>query len=361
MTTSETAIFTSHEQPIELRNLPIPELKPGEILVRNEYTALCRSDLNTYCGKRFEPTPTILGHEIVGRIAAFGEGKAPLDLRDNQLAVGDRVSWAIFSSDPNSELSKQGIPQKGKDLFKYGHERLTDESTLHGGLGQFTLLKPNTPIVKVSENVPLKVVSIINCSVATIAGAIRQAGDIKGKNVLVYGAGMLGMIACAMSKTLGASSVAAIDLNKARLETAKHFGADVALVADEDISNNIVAAYGTSKPFNTVIELSGVAAAMEQTLDFLSIGSTAVWVGATYPERDVHFSAEKIIRNLITIKGLHNYNREDFLFAVNFIEQHHLNFPFAEMIYDHFSLKEVNEAFEYGLKVNPFRVGVRID
>jgi putative phosphonate catabolism associated alcohol dehydrogenase len=360
MTNSTIAVFTSKDEPITLQNVEIPALESGEILVKIEYTTLCRSDLNTYCGRRIEKSPTILGHEIVGRIAAFGADAVDTDIRGQKLSVGSRVSWAIFASTPDTELDKQGIPQKGEGLFKYGHEQITDNSVLHGGLSQYIILKPHTAIATVDESVPVQVAAIINCAVATIAGAMRQAGDVRGKNVLICGAGMLGTIACAMCKIQGAASVSALDLDPARLEMAMRYGADHCFISDDTLTENISAVFGKPKPFHITIELSGITSAMEKTLELLTIGATAVWVGATYSQPDVRVNGEKIVRSLLTIKGLHNYNRDDFRSAVEFIEQHHLDYPFLQMIQQEFPLEEVNEAFEYALSANPFRVGLRI-
>ena len=110
---SQAAVFYSSDNPIRLQQLDIPQLKHREILVRNEYTTLCRSDLNTFTGKRCEKSPTILGHEIVGRIVAFGAKAPSQDLRGNPLEIGDRVTWSIYASNPDSPLSRMGIPQKG--------------------------------------------------------------------------------------------------------------------------------------------------------------------------------------------------------------------------------------------------------
>ena len=355
MNTSKIVVFSSANSPFHLEEVKIPKLKSGEILVKNEYTTLCRSDVNTFCGKRTEKTPTILGHEIVGRIVALDSDHLSNDLRGNALAIQDRITWGIYASDPNSELSKIGIPQKAPDLFKYGHERITEDSNLHGGLSEFTILRANTPVVKVQENIALKVAAIINCAVATIAGAIRLAEIIDQKKVLVSGAGMLGLIACAMSKAQGASKITVRDINATRIEQAKSFGAD---------SGILVGAQGLShveEKYDLVIELSGVSTAMEDTLHMMSIGGKAVWVGATYPQADLRINAEKIVRNLWTIKGLHNYNSSDLITAVEFMEQYHQQYPFEEIIHDQFSLDEVNEAFAYALEHNPFRVGVKIN
>ena len=135
--------------------ISIPKLKSGQILVRNEYTTLCRSDLNTFSGKRQEKTPTILGHEIVGKIVAFGPNTVTKDYKDQDLAPGDRVTWAIYASNPEGPRAKAGIPQKGVDLFKYGHEQISSDNHLHGGLSEFIILRQHTPILKLSPSIPL--------------------------------------------------------------------------------------------------------------------------------------------------------------------------------------------------------------
>ena len=329
---SETAIFYSSGSPIKVRSLPIPSLQPQEILIRNEFTTLCRSDLHTYSGKRQEKSPTILGHEIVGRIEQFGSEAPQTDLRGTPLQIGDRVSWAIYASDPCCDMAQKGIPQKGEQLFKYGHEQLSKEQSLHGGLSQYTILREHTPILKIDESVSLSVAATVNCAVSTIAGALRLAGEVRNKAVLVSGAGMMGMIASAMCKSAGASLVATTDINPQRLNQANAFGADEAMLASSMSPPLLTDTFGSDRPFDLVLELSGAPTAMEHTLDYLKTGGVAVWVGATFPLRDIRVNAEQVIRRLLTIKGLHNYNQSDFLRAVDFIEQHHSTYPFASLI-----------------------------
>ena len=351
MQTSTSVVFYGFDQPLKLIDIPIPALRSGEILVRNEYATLCRSDLHTFCGNRTEKIPTILGHEVVGRIADFGPHAVRTDLLGRPLANGSRLSWAIYAADPQSDMSRKGIPQKSADLFKYGHERLAADHVLHGGLSQFTILRQHTPIMCIDEAVPAPVAALVNCAVATVAGAVRLAGTIDGRRVLVSGAGMLGMVACAMCKTMGAKHICAMDVHPARLATATTFGAD---------STRLPMPHQPGD-FDVVLECSGQPDAMEQTLRLLAIGGTAVWVGATYPTRALNLSAEQLVRNLWTIKGLHNYNANDFVAAVLFIEAHWNNFPFLSLVHDAFTLQMAQQAFEYGVQMNPFRVGLRID
>jgi putative phosphonate catabolism associated alcohol dehydrogenase len=362
MKESNVAIFTSPESKLTIETVPIPSLKGGEILVRIEYTTLCRSDLYTYTGLRKEKSPTILGHEIVGRIAAFGAEAISVDLSNNQLAIGDRITWAIFASNPDSAYSKRGMPQKSDDLFKYGHEQITPTSHLHGGLSDYIILRKNTPIIKINEQVPLAVAALINCAVATVAGAMRIAGDINNKNVLICGAGMLGIVACAMAKSKGAEVINAIDTQYNRLEKSKLFGADnVCCIPNE--SNDLMSTFkqqtGKELSVDVVFDITGSSVVMEQSIDALSIGGTAIWIGATFPQKKTPIDGEKMVRKILTIKGLHNYNEQDLLAAVDFIETNYNKYPFEELVYQGFDLHSINEAFHLAVNSNHFRIGVK--
>lgn len=350
MKTARAAIFQYANQPFSVQEVPIPALRPGEILVRNRYTTLCKSDLHTFCGKRTEKSPTILGHEIVGEIVAFHPEHPQTDLRGESLQTGHRISWAIFASNPDQAIAKAGIPQKAPDLFKYGHEQITAAEHLHGGLAEYTILRKHTPILKLADPVPTPVAATLNCAMSTIAGALRLAGPLHGKQVLISGTGMLGVIACAMSKAAGASQILARDTDADRLMMATKFGAEVTYLATESLPDNVC---------DIVIECSGVNRAMTETLNALSIGGTAVWVGAVFPQPALSITAEQIVRRLLTIRGLHNYNEQDFLYAADFLTENHARFPFSELIEEEFPLSQVNEAFDFAVAKNVFRVGIK--
>ncbi len=361
MKTSRVAVFHGKGLPFAYESVPVPALREGELLVRNEFTTLCRSDLNTFSGKRTEKTPTILGHEIVGRIVELGPGAPSADCRGAALRVGDRVTWAIYAADPASPIARRGIPQKGPDLFKYGHETITATSHLHGGLSEYCLLRRHTPIIRLDPAIPLPVAALINCSVATVAGSLRVAGELRGRTILITGAGMLGVTACAMSHTSGARRVIAADIDEGRLDTARRFGADltVRIEADGPALQEQVAALRPEEPVTVALDYSGVPRTMEELLGALGIGGTVVFVGATYPQRALEIKAEQIVRNVHTIKGLHNYNRDDFVAAVEFIEQNHTRYPFDSLVANRFDLDQVEEAFLYGLNSGVHRVGIR--
>jgi len=362
MKTSKLAVFHAKGLPFTLETVSVPALREGEILVRNEYTTLCRSDLNTFSGKRIEKTPTILGHEIVGVIEALAPGAPTQDCRGAALRVGDRVTWAIYASNPDSWMARIGIPQKAPDLFKYGHEQIKPDSTLHGGLAEYCVLRKHTPVVRIDEPISLPLMALINCSVATVAGSLRLASSVRDRNVIITGAGMLGIIACAMCRCAGAKRIIALDIDDERLATAKKFGVDftVNLKPGGQALKEKLAEIIPGESVTVALDYSGVPDTMEALISLLGIGGVAVFIGATFPQRALQISAEQLIRNVHTIKGLHNYNEQDFIAAVEFMEQNFRRFPFENLVHDKFDLDAVNEAFDYGLKSGAHRVGVRI-
>lgn len=343
-------VFDAEKEGLQAEERRLPAPGAGEILIANEYVTLCRSDLKTFAGARKEKNPTILGHEVSGRIVEMGPGAPEKDERGTPLKLGDRLTWAVFASAPGSAMDERGMPQKASDLFKYGHEQLTAQSAWHGGLATHTLLRRHTPVVRVAESVPVKVAALINCAVATMAGAMRLAGAVSGKRVLVSGGGTLGMFACAMARQAGASEVILADPKPGRLEWGQRFGASWGLEPGQ------VAALQA----DVVLETSGVPSAMESGLKALETGGIAVWVGAVFPQPAVPVDAEQVIRRLLTIRGLHNYNREDLVRAAAFVEDHHHQYPMAALVEEEYDLSAVPAAFGCGIKQSPFRVGVKI-
>lgn len=340
-------IFNADKQSFEFSSFPKPQPRGQELLVRNSYVTLCSSDLKTYSGERKEANPTILGHETCGHLEALGPDAAGVDEKGQPLHIGDRLTWAVFASPKEDPQSQAGRPQKAEGLFKYGHEKHTADCSWHGGLADYTLLRPNSIVIKVKDSMPKPVLAMANCAVATMAGAIRLAGPMNGMSVLIAGAGTLGLVGCAMSKVAGASKIAVVEPVEHRRAKAAAFG------ATHTYTTESVAGY-----FDIVLETSGIPASMERTLELLAIGGRAIWVGAVFPQRKVELGAEQLIRGLHTIKGLHNYNRLDFIRAVDFLENYHSRFPFNLIVEKEFPLSEAKEAFKYAIFEKPLRVGI---
>ncbi|KIO51797.1 hypothetical protein IW18_16195 [Flavobacterium hibernum] len=339
----------------------LPSLQKGEILVKNKYTTLCGSDLHTFAGRRKEPSPIVLGHEIVGEILEMAQSEPFYDLNGNILKVGDLITWTIFAATDSDEFVKDKMPQKSASLFKYGHVQFTDKEKFNGGLGTHCILKIGTGILKLPTSIDEKFAPIINCAGATAMAAHRLIDQIEGKNVLILGAGVLGLIASTIAKQKKASSVTMLDIDDVRLENSKFFGADYvynSLNPIEELTQITSGFY--KKGFDVIIDMSGSVEAIKTGLQFSAIGAQHIWIGAVTPTANVEVNPEVIIRKLLSIRGMHNYNYEDFTNAVDFFEDHFLDYPFHTFIEKEFPFQDTEKAFHYAAKYKPYRVLITI-
>jgi len=343
---------------LKLDAFPLPALGAGEVLVRVTCCTLCGSDLHTYQGHRPTPSPTVLGHEILGVVAAFGPDGPLHDLEGRILGIGDRVTWSVAASCGDCFYCGHDLPQKCERLFKYGHEKVRPDHAFSGGLAEYCHLAPGTAVVRVPEDLPDAVACPANCATATVAAALRMGGGCRDEIVLVQGAGMLGLTACAMAQTDGARAVIVCDVDGDRLAVAPRFGATHCVRAEDDALADAVAETTAGHGVDLAIELSGATSAMESGLDLLRTGGRYVLVGAVFPGPPVALHPESVVRRLLRIQGVHNYTPKDLLRAVTFLSQHHERYPFAGLVADTFPLARVEEAFRHAIETRALRVAV---
>jgi alcohol dehydrogenase len=341
--TGRSVVFHGADRPLELARVPVPEPRGAEVLVRVSGCTLCRSDLHTHAGRRTEATPTVLGHEVVGRVAAFGPAAARADAGGAETAVGDRVTWAIAVGCGRCFQCAEDLPQKCERPYKYGHERITAERPLGGGLADYVVLVPGTVWFRVPDAVSDRVAAPANCATATVAALLRYAEPVAGRTVLVLGAGVLGVTACAMFAAAGARTVLASDPAPACLQRATAFGATLAVTPDETASHVATATDGRGA--DVVLELAGVAQSVQAALALVRTGGTVLLAGTVAPTAAVALEPEKIVRRMLTVRGVHNYHPRDLGAALAFLAGPGRAFPFETLIAGAYPLEEAAQAF----------------
>jgi putative phosphonate catabolism associated alcohol dehydrogenase len=354
------AVFHGKDETIELKQTPVPALTPGGVLVRVRCCTLCGSDIHTVDGRRSAPVPLILGHEILGDIVEIG-GDAPVfDYRGQPLEIGQRVTWSVAVHCGDCFYCQHELPQKCVNLLKYGHTSLDAPNPLTGGLSEYCQLMPGTTFLPVPPELPDEIACPANCATATVVAAMRLAGDCADAAILIHGAGMLGLTACALGRTRGAASVIVSDPDPLRREIAQRFGATVCVGSDDTSELAQAVAEATAgRGVDAALDFSGATDAMSTGLDLLRTGGRLVLVGAVFPVPALPISPETVIRRMLTIHGLHNYAPVDLADAITFLTDYSDRFPFGELVARTFPLMAVNEAFEYAARERPFRVAIR--
>jgi len=105
-------------------------------------------------------------------------------------------------------------------------------------------------------------------------------------------------------------------------------------------------------------DMTGDPLVMQVGLQSLKTGGLAIWIGAVYHADPVAVDAQHLVRKLLQIRGLHNYNYDDFLKATVFIENHFEKYPFEALVEEEFALEQMDAAFTYACEIKPVRVGI---
>jgi alcohol dehydrogenase len=352
--TPRAMLFTGVGQP--LQKVPQSKAPPqgDEIRVRIRCCTICRSDLSTYLGLRIEATPTVLGHEVVGVIESFGPLANQKDATGTTAALGDRITWAIVANCRECFYCLHDLQQKCERGIKYGHHATNPANPDGGGLADTITLVPGTAWFRIPDAISTPVASLANCAVATVAAVLDVTKPVTDRSVLIYGAGLLGVIACAMTASRGAASVIAIDPDSGSRERALLFGATHALdPTDGELDTKLAEIVGT-RGADIALELAGIAQTVEQCLARVRIGGTVILAGTVSPTPAVPLDPQRFVRKMLTLRGVHNYQPHHLRIALDFLAGEGRNYPFDSLIAASYPLDQSESAFA-AAKANPGR------
>ena len=304
--------------------VPIPDIRAGEILVEMTAATICGSDRHTVAGRRAGPHPSILGHEGTGRV---------VDSQRPGFQVGDRVVFSVTDTCGECARCRAGLSAKCLDVRKLGHELFDGDWRLNGTYATHMVVRPGQAVAAVPEHVGDAVASTAGCAVATVMACLEAAGPLAGRTVLVNGLGMLGVTAVAAAKVGGAGHVIAVDPNER-----SRFLVD-------GLADDVLAPGQPRPPVDVAIELSGARPGVEATLGSLDIGGTAVLAGSVAPTEPVDLDPEWLVRGWRTVTGVHNYEPRHLSGAVRFLGEHGSLLPWEEILGRRYPLEKLAEAF----------------
>lgn len=292
---------------VDVRTVPIPELGPGEVLVRVRLATVCGSDLHTVTGRRSAACPSVLGHEAVGDVVAVGAGA--------DIPVGHRIIWSVTVACGVCSRCRSGLTAKCLSVRKVGHEPFDGDWPLSGSYATHLVLPRGTTIAVVPETLSDAVAAPAACATATVMATLDAAGELSGRRVLIGGAGMLGLTAVAACAAAGAD-VQVVDRNADRLALVPDFGG-----RESD-----------GGPVDVAIDYTGSSAAVADALGRLDIGGTLVLAGSVTPGPALAVDPETVVRHWLTITGVHNYEPRHLHQAVTFLDDTHERYPWETLV-----------------------------
>ena len=276
---------------LELRKVPVPEPKAGEVLIKIHKTAICGTDVHIYnwdpwAAEHIKHPPMTIGHEYVGEIAKLGEGVTGLQ-------VGQRVSGEGHLTCHRCRNCRSGNIQWCKDTVSVGVDR-------DGAFAEYVCI-PATNVILIDESIDEDVVAFFDAFGNATHTALMF--PLIGEDVLITGAGPIGIIAVGICKFAGARRVIITDINDYRLGLARNMGADVAVnTAKEDLTQ-IMREQGIREGFDVGLEMSGSEIAFKQMLSVMRTGGKISLLGIGNKPFTLDMNA--IIGKGLTLQGIY--------------------------------------------------------
>ena len=344
--------------PFEVCEMPVVAT-PDSILVRVSLSTICGSDLHTVSGRRSAEIPCILGHEIVGTVAA------PTRLRSatgDVLSEGDRITWSLTTSCGTCDYcANRNLPQKCETMFKYGHARSEGAGAFSGGFASHILLHPGTAVYPIPDAMTDQEAVPINCALATVVNGLMNIGTQSGETAVIHGAGMLGIYATCYLHEKGYEGIVVVDTNERRLEIARRFGATHTFNPDKTSVVEIdtaVKELTNGRGADLGVEVSGATIGIPHLITWLAVGGRCVTLGYVYPNADITVDAHQLVTKCVTLRGIHNYHHTALGESIRFVEENRSGYPFAELIGETYQLSEINTAFEHAFRQEILRVAI---
>lgn len=353
-TSCRAAVLTAHGEPLEVRELPVPtDLEPGALLVKIEAATVCGSDLHLWdgslAGSQALQLPVIPGHEMVGRIVAFGAGPQT-DTFGQPLRHGDRICFTHASCNQCEHCRLDNQPTLCKDRQYYMFTSCERPPYLVGAFAEYCYVFPNSGRVRVPDEVPTEWASAASCALRTVVHSFERIGRIAPwETVVIQGAGPLGLFATALADHMGAARVITLGAPDARLEIARAFGAtDTVSVLDvPDADDRAAAVRGLlgGQGADVVFELSGARTAFTEGLAMVKEGGRYMVTGQIDgPGKEVPVRPGFITRQQLTIMGTWSGHIAEYYKALQFMRTTREKYDFGALVPNRYGLEQVTEA-----------------
>ncbi|WP_300534275.1 L-threonine 3-dehydrogenase [uncultured Mameliella sp.] len=283
------------EEGLWMERVPVPEIGPDDVLIKIKATGICGTDIHIWnwdgWAQKTVPVPLVTGHEFAGEIVEIGRNV-------DDLTIGQRCSGEGHLIGKHSRQSRAG-------KFHLDPETRGIGVNEQGAFAQYLRL-PAFNVVPLPDSIPDEIGAILD----PLGNAVHTAlsFDLVGEDVLITGAGPIGIMAAAVARHVGARRVVITDVNPDRLALAGQVADVVPVNVGEEDLKDVVARLGMKEGFDVGLEMSGNQRALDQMVETLVMGGRIALLGIPPGKSPVDWS--RIVFKAITIKGV--YGREIF-------------------------------------------------
>jgi len=258
--TMKALVKTKAEKGLWMQDVTIPNIAPNEVLIKIERTAICGTDMHIYkwdeWAQQNVPVPLVVGHEYGGVVETVGSTVT-------RVKVGQKVTGEGHVVGRRSRNARAG-------KFHLDPETKGIGVNLPGAFAQYLAL-PEFNVIPLADNFPLDIAAIMD----PLGNAVHTAlsFDLVGEDVLITGAGPIGIMAAAIAERAGARRIVLTDINDWRLDFAKKVAPKTTLVnPSKQNLKQIMSDVGMTEGFDVGLEMSGAEPAFNQMLDVMLMG-----------------------------------------------------------------------------------------
>ncbi|KQQ35185.1 L-threonine 3-dehydrogenase [Rhizobium sp. Leaf306] len=285
--TAETGLWMEH--------IPVPDPGPNDVLIRVKKSAICGTDVHIWnwdsWAQKTIPVPMVVGHEFCGEIAQVGSAVT-------KVQVGARVSGEGHIVCGKCRNCRAGRGHLCRNTLGVGVHR-------PGSFAEFVCI-PEDNVVPIPDDVPDEIAAIFD----PFGNAVHTAlsFDLVGEDVLVTGAGPIGIMGAMVAKRSGARKVVITDINPVRLALAEKLGIDHVVDASKENLSDVMKRIGMTEGFDVGLEMSGAAPAFRDMIDKMNNGGKIAILGIAPTGFEIDWN--KVIFKMLNLKGI--YGREMF-------------------------------------------------
>lgn len=317
------------EEGLWLEDVPVPEIGINDVLIRVLKTGICGTDVHIWnwdaWAQQTIKVPTILGHEIVGEITEVGSNVS-------DFFVGDIVSVEGHLVCGRCRNCLAGRRFKCANTLGVGVN--TD-----GGFAEYMAV-PMTNIWKHNTNVNLEVAAIFDPFGNAVHTAL--AFEVFGEDLLITGAGPIGIMAAAVAKHAGARHIVITDVNPKRLDLAREMGIEHAINVTEISIADYQKQLGMKEGFDVGMEMSGNPQAFRDMLANMTHGGNIAFLGIPSDEFSINWKT--VIFNMLTVKGIYGREMYETWYQMNVLTEGGLDI--SPVITHRYSYKDFAKGFE---------------
>lgn len=276
-----------------LDEIPVPEMGINDVMIKILKTSICGTDVHIYnwdeWAQKTIPTPMAIGHEFVGTVEAVGSNVS--DFKAGDLVSGE--GHLVCGRCRNCLAGRRHLCNKTSGV---GVNR-------QGAFAEYLCI-PVTNVWHCDSTISTDVISCFDPFGNAVHTAL--AFDLLGEDVLITGAGPIGIMAAAVAKHAGARYVVITDVNPYRLNLAKKMGATLALDTNRETIEDAMKTLGMKEGFDVGMEMSGNTKAFNDLVNNMSHGGKIALLGIQKPGTFINW--DKVVFNGLTVKGI--YGRE---------------------------------------------------